>query len=133
GVPAGWHARAALPHCLDAGSGVPRRLAQHRARERAVARRADISISRTRPIRPPGQLRRRSRDVRPAARARNFRAVHDIRVRACCNARPRKISLMPERYNMNFEWRNGSLAFTARPLQIQSVYMIEGLKGKEGW
>src|SRR5262249_32969498 len=65
-------------------------------------------------------------------RARNFRAVHDIRVRACCTARPRKISLMPERYNMNFEWRNGSLAFTARPLQIQSVYMIEGLKGKEG-
>jgi len=62
-------------------------------------------------------------------RARDFAAVHDIRVRVRATVRPRKVSLVPEQQNVDFEWRNGWLAFTARPLQIHSVYMIEGFEG----
>jgi len=60
-------------------------------------------------------------------RVRNFAAVYGIQVRVRCAAPPRKVSLVPEQQPVSFEWRDGWVAFAARPLQIHSVYMLETL------
>ena len=52
--------------------------------------------------------------------------VHGIRVRAKLNARPKRITAVPEGSPVSFEWRAPWAVFNAAPLAIHSVYLIEG-------
>jgi len=60
-----------------------------------------------------------------AQRLQDFSAVHGIRVRFRCAARPKRIALAPEGQPVAFEWKEGWASFEARPLVIHSAYMIE--------
>jgi len=58
-------------------------------------------------------------------RMHGFSAVHGMRIRLRCGARPGRILLAPENKPIAFDWSDGWASFTAQPLLLDSAYMIE--------
>ena len=53
--------------------------------------------------------------------------VHGIVVRAKADSRPKRITLVPEGRDIAFSYSDGWVEFPAEPLDIHSVYRIEGI------
>ncbi len=51
--------------------------------------------------------------------------VHGIHVRARIPVAPKRVVAVPENQTIPFDWRDNWLGFTANPLAIHSVYLIE--------
>jgi hypothetical protein len=59
-------------------------------------------------------------------RLQDFSRVEGIHVRARTESRPKRVSAVPEKAPIAFDWNNGWVSFRARPLVIHSAYSIEG-------
>ena len=60
-----------------------------------------------------------------AQRVHGFSAVERIRVRLRCDARPKRVLVVPENKLIALEWSNGQASFLAQALVLDSAYMIE--------
>jgi hypothetical protein len=58
-------------------------------------------------------------------RLSDFSTVKGIHVRLRSQVRPKRVSVVPEKEPIAFEWKDGWAKFQAQPLTIHSVYWIE--------
>ncbi|MFC1528560.1 beta-galactosidase trimerization domain-containing protein [Candidatus Latescibacterota bacterium] len=60
-----------------------------------------------------------------SSHAQDFTTVHDISVRVKLPEKPKRVTVVPESKNIDFEYSGGWLKFEALPLSIHHVYRIE--------